>query len=241
MSELTCTTRQQWHAVILNHLVQAGDWAKPQNVKGVKFDRLNELEDYGMIEKSIDRNTGAAPASIYRITKNGLMYHNQLKTRDLFNTDDGVSFYQLWFYLISGDMKEIFPYVIEFLQGDNSQDNKNEVVQMMLRSGNGFMYVVAQMFLNDNGAVYEFDPAHTIDNSWTERGQPVPYKAVNMRLSQVGKEALEKVVERMEEIGLRPALRGHTASEGFALELAIIILSTHLDDFLPVQALQPIR
>lgn len=235
MNELTRTTNQHWHEVILAHLVQAGDWSRPQKLKGVKFDRLNELEEHGIVEKGIDTNTGAAPASIYRITDDGRAYHSWLSSGDLFIPEiDTFSFEQIRFYLISGDVRDIYPSVIEYLYSGVSHQEKLNLCELLFRSQNGFLTAVANMYVSGGVAGLGFiDPNLSINYEWTERGIEIPYKAVNLRLSETGNEALKRVKSRVEALGLRPSIGGHTASDGFVLELALILMASNLDELLP--------
>lgn len=242
IGELPFTNRQQWHHVILNALSD-GKWQRPQQIEGVKFDRIYELEAYGMVERGIERNTGAAPASIYKITDEGQKYFVMLNSGELFRIDlaefDAI-YLRLCFYLISGDMREAYTHCVQFLQSPGDVISKNIICGLMLRSNNGYLHTVAMMYLQQGAdGVRDLDPDHSIRPSWVDNaGKPVKYKALNMKISQVGEDALSKVTTRMKSLGLRSYLKGQTGSEGFSAEIALIIVASRLDELLPDTALE---
>jgi hypothetical protein len=216
------TKRHEWHEVIFAFLIETKVWSRPQSIKGLKRERIIELHEAGMIEQRVNKNTRAAPAKEYRITEAGKEYYTQLTSQKLFNPN---TISELCNYMIAGDHRALFPYLFNFLNNETiSSESKDTVLKACLATNNGYLYTVAKLHMNAKSL--NWMTTVQLGDSWGNDG------TINARLSQVGVDGLQAIQSRLDELGLRKHATGKKAADSFAVELAIFIAASVLDELL---------
>lgn len=232
------TNRQEWHETILNYLQTRQDsWSRPQNIHGIRFERVYELLDNKFIEMKMDYETRAAPAKTFKITQRGLVYLSMFNSGDLFNPDKWGTI-ELVFYMICGDERALFPYLLQFLFNDSLSDIEQETLYNVCSNHeNGFLRLVSLLIENQKEQSrlaipnISWIPSNLYDE-WESDNTLTTEKRLNTKISFVSFVALQKIIAHLEEIGLRKHLISRKGSEGLATELSLVLTASIIEELL---------
>lgn len=228
--KLTKTDAQTNYHLVLKHVVTGLSYVELRKI--IKQKWIDDVRDFGFIEKVGEIEGPARNTIIFGLTETGVKYYEALESNCLFDSSKWQGNFEDYFsfYTRGGDLQELYPVALCALRDKTHLIDTLAVATHCLSTDNGYLHVLGNLYLSYGASVLSWmDSNHNTQAKWFDADGNEDEKVVTIRLSRVGADALSRVVAKLESKELTSGYRSWKAGEGFSMELGIIALASLLD------------
>ena len=232
--KLPKTDAQMQYHIVLKHVESGLSYVELRKI--VKQKWIDHLREWGILKQGAEIEGTGRSTFTFEMTTKGQLFYQALESDCLFDsalwTDHFVDYFDM--YCKGGDLQALYPVALFAFRTDvpSLTGHHIDIATSCLSTDNGYLHMLANLYLSYGADCLNWmHPKHSSQNEWLENGTSES-KVITLRLSQVGADALERVVAKLESQELKTGYRSWKAGEGFSAELGLIALASLLDTLL---------